>query len=197
MKKLLEKIQFYSIIIGAISLIMLIVNLIKRKPIYIKNSLIIFGVCAILTLLLLAVDKLIEKKEAEAARLKKNVPPPVIVNQATLPVSSKPTVLGVVVLIRNPLRFAADQPALIKSILDQQVSEFGRAVDPSAKVQVIVPGSSINDEAYIYGVCRSAFEGLGAPIQNNEEFLKRVAVGSFTASDGNYGKHYSYLDRTL
>jgi hypothetical protein len=190
MQNFFEKLQHYSIIFGILGLIMGIINSIKGEAELARTGFFFLGIAFLFFLLSIAFSRLSEKVQ------KKNKPgqqsPAPLKVAATEPL----TILGMVILLQHPLRFANDKDALLKSIFFQQEKEFGRVIAPSAQVQVTIAGASLDDEAYVYGICRSAFDGLST-YTNNDEFLQRVATGSFTASDGNKGKHYTFLNRKL
>ena len=188
MKKMMEKLVYSICVIGVIGLLAGIWNLIKGNGDSAKTGFITFGVGTAVYLLAMAYTW-IEKKTGYAKTKEKT-------QQSTAAAAGPLTILGMVVLLERPLRFEADKPALIKSILNQQTNEFMRAVASTAKIDIKVAGASLDDDAYIYGVCRSAFDGLDS-YTDNDEFLQRVATGSFTASDGNRGKHYAFLNRKL
>lgn len=187
MKEFFEKIKFYIVIFGIIGLIMGVINTIKGKSDLAKTGFIFFGIAVIVVLVTFVFSKMNENKPETKPQ---NQTPAAIKNDEPL------TILGMVVLLENALRFENDKNALIQSIYEQQTREFKRVIAPSARVQIIVTGSSLNDEAYVYGICRNAFDGLDT-FANNDEFLQRVATGSFQASDGNRGKHYTFLNRKL
>jgi hypothetical protein len=187
MKDFFEKIKFYIVIFGIIGLIMGVINTIKGKSDLAKTGFIFFGIAVIVVLVTFVFSKMNENKPETKPQ---NQTPAAIKNDEPL------TILGMVVLLENSLRFENDKNALIQSIYEQQTREFKRVIAPSARVQIIVTGSSLNDEAYVYGICRNAFDGLDT-YANNDEFLQRVATGSFQASDGNRGKHYTFLNRKL
>jgi hypothetical protein len=187
MKEFFEKIKFYIVIFGIIGLIMGVINVINGKSELAKTGFIFFGVAVVVVMLTFASSKINDRK-------------PPIKTQSQIPADLKKDepviVLGMVVLLENPLRSEADKSALIQSIFDQQTKEFKRVVASTAKVQITVAGTSLDDEAYVYSMCRSAFDGLDS-YANNDEFLQRVATGSFQASDGNRGKHYAFLNRKI
>jgi len=198
-QKVVERVKVPVCIIGIIGLIMGIINTIKHDFEMAKNGFLFF----VIAVVVFVVSEVISRA-AEKRRNKQNSarPPsiPEIVTPPPTPVferASEPlTVLGMVVLLERPLRFSNDQQALIRSIIEQQKNEFKRTIAPSAQVQIIVAGDRIDDDAYIYSTCRSTFDKLDA-FSDNDVFLQRVAVGSFTASDGNRGKHYAFLNRRL
>ncbi len=187
MKELFEKVKFYIVIFGIIGLIMGVINTIKGKSDLAKTGFMFFGTAIIVVLATYVFSKMNENKPDTKPQ---NQTPVAIKDDQPL------TILGIVVLLENPLKSDSDKNALIRSIFDQQIKEFKRVITPTTKIQIIVAGSSLDDDAYIYGVCRSAFDGLDS-YANNDEFLQRVATGSFQASDGNRGKHYAFLNRKL
>jgi len=189
MKNFLEKAQLYAIILGAIGFIMGIVNAVKGRTEFILPSFALFGVGALAVVIPAAISKYSDQKANRNPHLQQ----PVITN---IPAEKPVTVLGIVVLLERPLRFANDEDALIKSIFDQQRLELKRAIAPAAQVKMIVAGASLDDDAYIYGICRSTFDNLDS-YADNDEFLSRVATGSFVASDGNRGKHFAFLNRRI
>lgn len=189
MKNFFDKLYFYIILFGVIGLIMGIINAIKGEAELAKTGFIFFGVAVVVFLFSTAFSKISEKRRDDRPQPQPPVP-------ANVPAAAPLTVLGMAVLLEYPLRSGNDRTALIQSIFEQQCKEFKRVIAPSAQVQIIVAGASIDDEAYIYGICRSTFDSLDS-YANNEEFLQRVATGSFTASDGNHGKHYAFLNRRL
>jgi hypothetical protein len=187
MKEFFEKIKFYIVIFGIIGLIMGVINVINGKTELAKTGFIFFGVAVVVVIATFAFSKINESKPK--AKFQSQAPTPIRKDEPL-------TVLGLVVLLENPLQSDTDKNNLIQSILEQQTREFKRVVASTAKVQITVAGSSLDDDAYIYGICRSAFDGLDS-YSNNDEFLQRVATGSFQASDGNRGKHYAFLSRKL
>lgn len=189
MKNILEKAQLYAIILGAIGFIMGIVNLVKGRTEFILPSFALFGVGALAVVIPAAISKYSDQKASRNPR-----PQPSVI--ANSPAEKPLIVLGMVVLLERPLRFANDEDALIKSIFDQQRLELKRAIAPEAPVKMIVAGVSLDDDAYIYGICRSTFDTLDS-YADNDEFLSRVATGSFVASDGNRGKHFAFLNRRI
>lgn len=199
MQNILERVKVPVCIIGIIGLIMGIINTIKQDFGLAKNGYLLFGIAAVVFVISEVISRAAEKRRNIQTLVK---PPsiPEIVTPVPAPVTEKIpeplTVLGMIVLLERPLRFANDQEALIRSIIEQQKNEFKRVIASSAQVQVRVVGSSIDDDAYIYGACRSMFDGL-ASCSDNDVFLQRVAVGTFIASDGNRGKHYAFLNRKL
>lgn len=200
MQDFIEKVKFYIVAIGLIGLIMGIINTFKHNFTQAKTGYIFFGVAVVVVALSLISSRIIEKRQST----KKNQSPAVSVTPPQPPVlpaspakSTDPlTVLGMLVLLERPLRFATDKELLIRSIIDQQSGEFHRLIAPSAQVQIIVASTNIDDDAYIYGACRSAFDKLDTSV-DNDEFLGRVATGSFTASDGNRGKHFAFLNKKM
>lgn len=189
MKNFLEKAQLYAIILGAIGFIMGIVNVVKGRTEFIFPSFTLFGVGALTVVIPAAISKYSDQKASKNPR-----PQPSVITNS--PAEKQVTVLGMVVLLERPLRFAKDEDALIKSIFDQQRLELKRAIAPATQVKMIVAGASLDDDAYLYGICRSTFDTLDS-YADNDEFLSRVATGSFVASDGNRGKHFAFLDRRM
>lgn len=196
---ILERVKVPVCIIGIIGLIMGVINTIKQDFDLAKNGFLFFGIAAVV----FVVSEIINKTADKRRSLETSAPPPGIPTGSTSVIApgvekkNEPlTILGMIVLIERPLRFANDQEALIHSIIEQQKNEFKRVFAPSAQVQVRVAGASIDDDAYIYSACRSTFDALDS-CSDNDVFLQRVAVGSFTASDGNRGKHYAFLNRKL
>ncbi len=188
MKNFIDNLKVYIVMIGLIGLVMGIINSIKGKYDFARTGFIFFGVAVIVVILSLVFSKISEK-----IAIKDNPQPPHLETHNNI---EPLTVLGMVVLLERPLRFENDKNALIQSIFSQQVSEFKRLISPNAQVEVRVAGSGMDDEAYVYGVCRSAFDGVDSYADNNE-FMQRVATGSFTASDGNRGKHFAFLNRKI
>jgi hypothetical protein len=187
MREFFEKIKFYIVIFGFIGLIMGVINLINGRNELAKTGFIFFGVAVVVVALTFVFSKISERNPAIKSQ---NQTP------ATIRKEEQLIVLGMIVLLENPLRSDTDKNTLIRSIFDQQVKEFKRVIAPTTKIELTVAGNSLEDEAYVYSVCRSAFDGLDS-YTNNDEFLQRVATGSFQASDGNRGKHYAFLNRKL
>lgn len=188
MKNFIDNLKVYVIIIGIIGLIMGVINTIKGKTDFAKSGFIFFGIAVVFVLLSLVFSKIGQKNP----KRDKPQPPPLVSNKINEPL----TVLGVVVLLERPLRGENDDRLLIQSIVNQQINEFKRVISPSAQVKITVAGPSIDDDAYAYGACRTVFDGVDS-YADNDEFMQRVATGSFTASDGNRGKHFAYLNRKL
>lgn len=192
---LLDKLLNLLIVVGVIGLIMGIINTFKGRPQQAKYGFLLFGVLVLAILLSHVfswiISKIEQKKDAMKPATDTAVP------SALPPIQEQPlTVLGMVVIMENPLRFPKDEERLISEILAQQTGDFKRVIAPSAQVNIVVAGASLDDDAYIYGVCRSNFDGLDA-YSDHDEFLQRVATGSFVASDGNRGKHFSFLNRKM
>lgn len=188
MKNFIDNLKVYIVMIGLIGLVMGIINSIKGKLDFARTGFVFFGIAVVVVILSLVLSKIGEK----IPKKDKPLPPPLVRQSKVEPL----TVLGMVVLLERPLRFTNDKNALIQSIISQQINEFKRAISPTAQVEINVAGSSIDDEAYIYGVCRSVFDDLDS-YANNNEFMQRVATGSFTASDGNRGKHFAFLNHKI
>lgn len=188
MKNLIDNVKVYIVIFGLIGLVMGIINSFKGKFEFARTGFIFFGVAVVVVLLSLFCSKIGEK----IPRKDNQQQPPIVTPKNTGAI----TVLGLIVLLERPLRFENDKSALIQSIYSQQIKEFKRVILPNAQVEVKVAGSGIDDDAYVYGVCRSAFDGVDSYADNNE-FMQRVATGSFTASDGNRGKHFAFLNRKI
>lgn len=194
MKNLIDKVTNYIIIFGVLGLIMGVINIFKGESGYAKTGFTFFGVMVVFILGSTALSKIGERKARKESQ--KQPAPAARAVEPPAPTPEPLTVLGIIVLLERPLRFANDKSVLIQSILAQQTGEFKRLIAPTAQVHIMEAGASIDDDAYIYGACRSAFDGLSS-YADNDEFLQRVATGSFTASDGNRGKHFAFLNRKL
>ena len=193
MKSLLEKLQNLVIFLGVAGLILGVVNLFKAEYQKALYAFLLFGVLVVMIVISNVIEKINDKKAAAQYDHLNAAPAPV---QTAQPQQAPLTVLGMVVLMQRPLRLEGDQTALTKSILAQQTGELKRVIAPTAKIEFIVAGNDLDDDAYIYAICRNTFESLGT-WQDNDEFLSRVATGSFAASDGNRGKHFAFLNRKL
>jgi hypothetical protein len=157
----------------------------------------LFGVLVLAIVLSHGLSWIISKIEQKKDAMKPATGTAAAVPSAIPPIQEQPlTVLGMVVIMENPLPFPKDEERLISEILAQQTGDFKRVIAPSAQVNIVVAGASLDDDAYIYGVCRSNFDGLDA-YSDQDEFLQRVATGSFVASDGNRGKHFAFLNRKM
>jgi hypothetical protein len=186
-KEFIDKIKFYALILGGLCLLGAIINLFSHSVEKAKAGFLFCGGAVVLYGLLELLYRVLPEPKPQ---------PIPAVNVPSVPAVAPIKVLGLVVMLERPLRFPGNQQALVRSILQQQRNEFHRMVSDSVPMQISVAGTDLNDEAYIYAKCRAFFESLGT-WQNNDEFLRRVAVGSFTASDGNRGKHFSFLDRGI
>jgi hypothetical protein len=191
MKKLIEKSQSYALILGAAILITAIYNLIKKNTELAITGFIVAACLAACYFIMTFILKAMEKKEVKPGKIS-----PLPANPTPVLVSDPLTVLEIIVLLEHPLRSEIDKQNLIGSIYNQQINEFKRVIAPSAKIQFFVAGKDIDDDAYIYAKCRSLFESIST-FSNNDDFLQRVATGSFVASDGNHGKHFSLLNHKI
>jgi hypothetical protein len=189
MNKFIDGLYYYVTIFGLLGLVMGVINSIKGKNDYAKTGFIFFGIAVFIVLVFMILLKISQPMMNKKVKEQ----PPVLINQDK---AGPLTILGMVILIERPLRFDNDKHKLIQSICEQQIREFKRVISSNAQVEVKIAGSSIDDDAYAYGVCRSAFDEVDS-YADNEEFMQRVATGSFTSSDGNRGKHFAYLNRKL
>ena len=181
-KKFFNRLVDYVILIGLIGLILGVINLIKGESGYAQTGFAFFGTAV----LFLVLSKIFERISGKKKSLN-------LCRNLSEQENKTAIVLGILVLLERPFDNKNDETILKHSILNQQKNEFYRLISANALVKFRVAGASLDDEAYIYGVCRSEFEDLST-WANNDEFLQRVAIGSFTASDGNCGKHFVFLD---
>jgi hypothetical protein len=194
---LLDKLLNLLIVVGVIGLIMGIINTFKGRPQQAKYGFLLFGVLVLAIVLSHVLSWIISKIQQKKDAMKPATGTAAAASSVILPIQEQPlTVLGMVVIMENPLRFPKDEERLISEILAQQTGDFKRVIAPSAQVKIVVAGASLDDDAYIYGVCRSNFDGLDA-YSDHDEFLQRVATGFFVASDGNRGKHFAFLNRKM
>jgi hypothetical protein len=187
-KEFIDKIKFYALILGGLCLLGAMINLFSHSVEKAKAGFLFCGGAVVLYGLLELLYRVLPEPKPQPAPVMSSMPP--------VPAVASTKVLGLVVMLERPLRFSGDQQALVQSILQQQRKEFHRMVSDSVPMQISVAGTDLEDEAYVYARCRIFFEPLDT-WKNNTEFLSRVAVGSFMASDGNRGRHFSFLDRSI
>jgi hypothetical protein len=199
LQKILERVKVPVCLIGIIGLIMAIINLMKQDNELASNGFLLFGIAAVVFVLSEVTSKTADNRrnlkapERPSGIPEFDAPAPAL---ATETMVEPLTVLGMIILLERPLRFASDQETLVRSIINQQKNEYKRVFAPSAQVQIRVVGASIDDDAYIYGACRNTFDHLGS-CSDTDVFLQHVAVGSFNASDGTRGRHFALLNRKL
>ena len=105
----------------------------------------------------------------------------------------KQTVQGILILSRAPLA-RADADRLLRQIIEQQRSTWGRAIASDVVTHVQAAGQyADNNISYAYATLREAFPGLG--LGGEDAFSRILKFDAWKGSDGNTGTYYIVVDR--